>query len=632
MSEQTKSVEVDDKRSYEFEALLEYLKTYRGFDFTGYKRSSLVRRVDKRMQMLGIVDYTEYMDYLEVHQNEFEHLFNTILINVTAFFRDPQSWEYLAQDVVPQILGHKKPDEPIRIWSAGCASGEEAYTLAMILASALGIEQFKERVKIYATDIDDDALSYARMASYTPREVVGIPQHLIDTYFELSSGRYTFNKDLRRGVIFGRHDLIQDAPISRIDLLVCRNILMYFNAEVQTKILSRLHFALNEGGFMFLGKAEMLFTQTNLFGPVDLKRRIFTKVSKGNFRHRPLIVVPPEVDSVGNYVSNIVRVRELVFDFGPIAQLVVDTTGSMILANDRANSLFRLTTHDTGRPIQDLEVSYRPAELRSCIEQATAEKRPIALKEVPWLQQTGETTYWDVQIIPLPDKTGELLGTSICFTDVTRYKHLQDELESANREVETAYEELQSTNEELETTNEELQSSVEELQTTNEELQSTNEELETMNEELQSTNEEMQTVNDELRQRSTELNEVNSFLASILRSLQGGVVVLNRDLQIQIWNHKTEDLWGLRSEEVIGKHFLNLDIGLPVDLLRTAIRNCLAGEDRQTIIVDAVNRRGKTIHCKVTCSALVGVANNVTGVILLMEEADHVFNPGNEHD
>jgi two-component system CheB/CheR fusion protein len=177
-----------------------------------------------------------------------------------------------------------------------------------------------------------------------------------------------------------------------------------------------------------------------------------------------------------------------------------------------------------------------------------------------------------------------------------------------------------------------LQSSVEELQTTNEELQSTNEELETMNEELQSTNEEMQTVNDELRQRSTELNEVNSFLASILRSLQGGVVVLNRDLQIQIWNHKTEDLWGLRSEEVIGKHFLNLDIGLPVDLLRTAIRNCLAGEDRQTIIVDAVNRRGKTIHCKVTCSALVGVANNVTGVILLMEEADHVFNPGNEHD
>src|SRR4051795_10808880 len=182
----------------QFEALLLYLKEARGFDFTGYKRSSLMRRVDRRMSQVPPADYAEYLDYLEVHPDEFTALFNTILINVTSFFRDPQAWEVARSQVIPRIVSAKAPGEPIRAWSAGCASGEEAYTIAMVLAEELGVDQFRERVKIYATDVDEDALNAARHAGYTARQVESVPPELLDRYFEHLDGMYLFRKDLRR--------------------------------------------------------------------------------------------------------------------------------------------------------------------------------------------------------------------------------------------------------------------------------------------------------------------------------------------------------------------------------------------------------------------------------------------------
>ena len=201
-----------------FEALLTHLKEARGFDFTGYKRSSLMRRVDRRMAQVSVSDYLEYLDYLQVHPDEFTALFNTILINVTGFFRDPEAWDFLRQECVADLVG-RRPDMPVRVWSAGCASGEEAYTLAITLAEAIGVERFRERVKIYATDVDDEGLLQARQAAYSERAINGLAPELIERYFEKINNRYVFRKDLRRSVIFGRNDLVQDAPISRIDLL-----------------------------------------------------------------------------------------------------------------------------------------------------------------------------------------------------------------------------------------------------------------------------------------------------------------------------------------------------------------------------------------------------------------------------
>src|SRR5437763_1908699 len=212
------------------DALLEFLLESRGFDFTGYKRTTLGRRIGKRMAAVEAENYADYQEFLEVNPQEFAELFDTILINVTDFYRDPPAWEYLAQEIVPQVLQRADADS-IRIWSAGCASGEEAYTLVMVFAEALGEEEFKRRVKVYATDVDDDALQTARHATYPEQALDPVPAGLREKYFEPNSTGFQFRPDLRRSVIYGRNDLVQDAPISRIDLLVSRNVLMYFTAD-----------------------------------------------------------------------------------------------------------------------------------------------------------------------------------------------------------------------------------------------------------------------------------------------------------------------------------------------------------------------------------------------------------------
>src|SRR5262245_12034725 len=207
----------DDASSEGLEALIQYIKRTRQFDFSGYKRTTLSRRIGKRMQEVGCEEYAGYQDYREVHPEEFTAFFNTILINVTSFFRDPAAWEYLASEVIPRIVSGKDAAEPIRVWSAGCASGEEAYSLAISLCEALGREQFRARVKIYGTDVDDEALVRARQAVYAAKDVAPIEEEQLAKYFEATSAGYAFSKDLRRSVIYGRHDLVQDAPISRLD-------------------------------------------------------------------------------------------------------------------------------------------------------------------------------------------------------------------------------------------------------------------------------------------------------------------------------------------------------------------------------------------------------------------------------
>jgi len=615
----------DDKStSPDFERLVEHLKNARGFDFSAYKRTTLTRRIDRRISAIGLDSYTAYLDYLEVHQDEFTQLFNSILINVTSFFRDRDAFDFLARDVVPKVIqGSQHTDDQIRIWSAGCASGEECYSIAMLFAEAMGAEQFRDRVKIYATDVDEEELAIARVATYTDRRIEGLPADLRDKYFDHTGDRWTFRKDLRRSVIFGRHDLLDDAPISRVDLLLCRNTLMYFNHEAQARIVQRFHFALREGGFLVLGKAEMLLNFVGTFAPVDLKQRVFMKVGVDNGVER-LLSGYPEREERGMHVGPPARLREISFDQDPTAQFVVDVKSHLLMANARARELFGLNVRDLGRPLQDLEMSYRPVELRSCIDEAHARHQVVLLREVAWPTPGGEPRYFNVQVTPVVDAAETPLGSKVIFTDVTRQRELQEELQRSRIDLESAYEELQSTNEELETTNEELQSTVEELETTNEELQSTNEELETMNEELQSTNEELETVNDELRQRGADLSRSNIFLGGILRSVPLAVIVLDEQLQVELWNDVAADLWGLRADEVHGKPFFGLDIGLPVEQLKQPIAGLMRqGDQHFEAEIDAMNRRGRQIRVRVQCGS-IGSAEHGKGIIVLMQETSRV--------
>ncbi len=618
------TADVDDP----FEAILAHVKETRGFDFTGYKRSSLTRRVGRRMEQIGIADHAEYLDRLELDADEYTTLFNTILINVTAFFRDTEAWDYLRTEVLPPLIAAKPLGRPLRVWSAGCASGEEAYTLAMVLCELLGVEDFRNRVKIYATDVDADGLGTARQASYGEREIQAVPLDLRTKYFEEHDGRWVFRPDLRRSVIFGRNDLVQDAPISRIDLLVCRNTLMYFTAETQARILTRFHFALADTGVLFLGKAEMLLSHGAMFRPIDLNRRVFRKLPPqapvGREPFAGTATPPTRGEMVG-----LDELRHESLLTSPLAQVVVTTDGIVAMINRKAEVMFGASARDVGRPFRDLDLSYRPVELRQIIEQAQLDRRPMRVSDVRAVNGAKPGIHLDIEVTPLVATDSRLLGVSVVFDDVSQSHRLQEELEQANRQLETAYEELQSANEELETTNEELQSTVEELETTNEELQSTNEELETMNEELRSTNDELQLINGQLHMRSGELDTANEFLETILTSLRAAVVVLSQDLTVQVWNRQAQELWGLRREETVGEHFLNLDIGLPLDQLRPMIRRTLAGElGPHEIAVPAVNRRGRTISVRIFGTPLRsrGAAAEAGGVILLM---DHDETNGN---
>jgi len=613
----------------DYERLLIFLKESRAFDFTGYKRPSLIRRIKHRMHEVSVSTVDEYIDRLQLQPEEFTSLFNTILINVTGFFRDPDAWDYLRQEILPTLLADVG-GAPLRIWSAGCAAGQEPYSMAMVLHEVLG-DEFRDRVKIYATDLDEDALDYARQASYTERELRGLPDGYRERYFEQVGSRWQLSADLRRSVIFGRNDVTQDAPISRVDILLCRNTLMYLNAETQSRVVSRLGFALRGQGVLFLGKAEMLLNHTSTFHPIDLKRRFFAKTS-GAPSDAPF-TAPGRLYGREPATTHDGRLRHELIMTSPVAQLVVGRDRQLALINYRAGAMLGLSERDLGRSFSDLDIAYTIAELGPRMAAALEGRDTVALREVPWRRPPAPPAYLDIQLVPLLDGRGAVLGLSITLTDVTRFHDLQVEVETANRQLETAYEELQSTNEELETTNEELQSTVEELETTNEELQSTNEELETMNEELQSSNDELQLTNEQLRDRTFAVTQLNEFMQSIFNSLDAAVIVVNRDLMVQVWGGQSEELWGLREQETVGQQLLSLDSGLPVEELRPWLLDVVSGGRDAGIYghhVSAVNRRGRRVDLRVTVTAMAGDSSEPTGALVLFEQlsADDVGEPG----
>jgi two-component system CheB/CheR fusion protein len=604
----------------EFESLLRHIQESRGLDFRGYKRTSLRRRISLRMEAVGSEDFAAYRAHLEAQPGEFEDLLNTVLINVTSFFRDVEAWDVLKTQVIPAIVAAADEDAPIRVWSVGCASGEEPYSIAMLLAEEMGVQDFCRRVKIYATDLDEEALKVARLATYAPREVESVPPELLAKYFERTNNHYVFERELRKCVIFGRHNVVHDAPISRIDLLTCRNLLIYLEAETQGVVLPRLHYALNREGYLFLGKAETQLARSALFRPVEMKHRIFMKVPQewrrpmGSFAAARAARLEP--------VAADLRLLDAVVNEAGNALLVVDDAGSVALANTPARNLLGVGEADLGRPFQDLPISYRPMELRGPIDEAFRQRRSIRLEDQEYRINQAEVMRLTIDIRPLQRPDGSVHAVLLIFTDHTRMHALQRELEAAQENLEQSIEELQSANEELETTNEELQSTNEELETTNEELQSTNEELETLNEEARSSNEEMESVNEELRIQAEQASSYRLYLESVLRAMNGGIIVLDQKHSIQSWNRWSENTWGLRGEEVIGTSFEALDIGLPLHKLRDAMAAVQTGREEQAErVLEGMDRRGRRILCRIRISALLDEGSGHHGLVMVFLDA-----------
>ncbi|HEX2808042.1 MAG TPA: CheR family methyltransferase, partial [Kineosporiaceae bacterium] len=442
---------------------------------------------------------------------------------------------------------------------------------------------------------------------------------------------------------------VQDAPISRIDLLLCRNTLMYFTAETQARVLERLHFALAPSGVLMLGNAETLISHQGLFVPLDLRRRFFRKVELDAGDRRRVLEVP--TGSPSDRSSELARLRGQALHAGPLAQLVISRSGRLTLINRRATQLFSVGEGDVGKLIQDLDISLRPVELRSLLLQLRTEQREITLPGIRWTRPDGVSMVLDVELSPLLDGDGSLLGTAVSYSDQSRREELESELVQVRQRLQAAFEELQSTTEELETTNEELQSTVEELETTNEELQSTNEELETMNEELQAVNDELYARGLDEHQRTTQAKDTNRVLDTVLDSVGIGVIGVDRDLAVTLWSRTSEELWGVRADEAIGRPLASIDIGLDPGRLVERVRNLMivptvptvptgptgptgepagggtdagsvtAGRSNGQLVaewVEAVNRRGRPLTVRLTGRAVM-MDGEVVQVILIVE-------------
>lgn len=521
--------------------LVRRLAEERGVDLRGYKVTTLERRVRRRMQQLGIGTYEDYLHYIGQESGETAKLLDTVLINVTRFFRDVQAWDALSEHVLPALFKYRPPGSSFRVWCAGCATGEEPYSVAILLCELLGPKVKDYEIKIYATDNDESALNIARRAEYPPESLRGVRPEIKAKYFN-GEKLMRVARDVRRMVIFGRSNLLTDAPISHVDLLLCRNVLIYFDSGAQSHIMGRIKYALNEGGVLFLGKSESQLKRNSEFMPIDPRWRIFQRRSASGGSTWPELAGgrDMEQESKEKARQELERIKlyyETVLSTLEPGVLVIDAADRVITENDKILKLWEFSTKLIGHKLQETELWHRCTELKQHLE----ESRANGPKTVSFDCYATASTMVTVTIKPIMSESGAgQVGTLIYMENATSRMTLQSTIE----ELETTAEELQSANEELETTNEELQSTNEELETTNEDLQSTNEELETTNEELQSLNEELETTNEELSSRTRELDEVNARYSEMMERMPWPVLLVNNDTLIYMFNSAAQKLFG----------------------------------------------------------------------------------------
>ena len=558
-------------KDFSLKDLLQELAELRGFDFRGYKRTTLERRFRKRMFQINQGSYAEYADYIGKNPDEVNALLNTILINVTEFFRDPPAWELLRHDILPPLLKQLRPGATFRVWSAGCASGEEAYSIAIILAELFGARITDFDVKIYATDIDEQELTIARRGEYSLEALRRVRPEWREKYFQ-GKGPFRVGRDIRRLLIFGRSNLGPDAPISHVNLLICRNVLIYFDSALQKQILQRLHYALEPGGILFLGKSESQLTNSTQFRRLNARWRMFQRITAASANE---VTSEPIALSETAELPTIAQSREELEMLRSQQRYLLETIrlGVIVLTGNDfvvSSNVFILTLFGlppmnlAGKRIQETDLFVRSPELGAHL-QATHVNNETARFQVR-VKIGGEERLVDVTIRPVLDERGERSATLIYCEDGT----VQEKLQTTIEELESTSEELQSANEELETTNEELQSTNEELETTNEELQSTNEELETTNEELQSLNEELKTTNQELEERTKDLDQINVLYAQTLEKIRVPVMLVNAEGRIEFWNTMALRLFGFKSKPPV--EFQVEQLPLPEQLRNLILR------------------------------------------------------------
>jgi len=552
--------------------VLTLLRIATGVDFTRYKRSTINRRIARRMALRKILSLGQYLKYMRENPAELSALYEDILIHVTEFFRDPETFRALKEVILPKLLAAKRPGEPLRIWVAGCSTGEEAYSVAIAVAESLREHGRGVPVQLFATDIADTALEKARMGIYPESLMSGVSRQRMDQFFVRLNGSYQVSKSIREMCIFARQDLSKDPPYSRLDLLTCRNVLIYLEPVLQKKVLGFFHYALNPHGYLVLGSSESLGSFSDLFTPVGRKRKIFSKKPS---RVLVAAAMPPEQSSIeplrpagsprerfdvqkeadrivlsqyapaGLVVSENFQIVQFRGNVGPYLSPSPGQASLNVLKMVRPEFAVDLRTALHRAQRQDARIRKEGIQFRRA-----GQAKEATLEVVPFKGQDGERFFLVLlQETAVPGAEGPAKGKSVRAED--------SEIARLRRELQTTKDHLQSIIEEYEAANEELKSANEEILSSNEELHSTNEELQTAQEELQSSNEELITINEQLQNRNQELTQLSDDWSNLLSSLNIPVVILGRDRRIQRFTKPAEDLLNLFPAD-IGRPLANI--------------------------------------------------------------------------
>ncbi|MEZ0495545.1 CheR family methyltransferase [Sphingomonas sp. IW22] len=520
------------------------IKAAVGHDFSGYKRSTFIRRVERRMHVLGITSGREYLARVQNDAKECSTLFRDLLINVTRFFRDQAYFDRLRDTVIQPLVASASREEEIRVWVAGCSSGEEAYTIAMLFAEAVRKDGRSRPVQIFATDIDEQMLQIAREGAYPLSSLADIPAALRELYTVLHTDRFTIDEAVRDMVRFSNHSLVKDPPFSRIDLVSCRNLLIYFDDRLQQQVMPLLHYALRPGGHLFLGPSESIGRFEQLFRPVDAQSRLFERASgppayplnlPGSIRDEaPRRSTKQDRETGDPMDQETIAVRRLIDRYAP-ASMVLDADGGILAAYGRLSRYFDFPVTRTGG---SSAISLARPGLREVIGPLLRQGRDGRKRMVA--RGTDVRTEYGVQRIDVvcdPLEHGRML---FVFQETEPFRVSSDpELQ----EIDAGDDHLESLEDELRLTRHRLRTAVEELETANEELKSSNEEMMSMNEELQSTNEELSTVNDELKSKVDQFTVANADLRNFFESTELAVVVLDRDLRVRSFTEASSSVF-----------------------------------------------------------------------------------------
>ena len=557
---------IDDRQRL---AICAILARQLGHDFAGYKDKTFLRRVQRRMQVLGLADVQPYIDRLERDRSEVLMLFRDLLIGVTSFFRDTETFEALSQTVVPKLFEGKGPDNTVRVWVSGCATGEEAYSLAILLidfAEKLG--HAAPRIQIFATDIDESAISTARAGRYPSALMTAVsPDHLRRFFLTSVDGAYTVTKAVREICTFSAHSLTRDPPFSRLDLISCRNLLIYLDTDLQAAVIPAFHYALVPDGFLLLGSAETVSRHENLFEAIDRQHRIFRRrdtpspplQTYGRHLTRELQPSPdaltgPAANRRGNMRSANRANARVLERFGP-AFIVVGPAGDIVQYSSRIGRFLEPAAGLPSQNVLDMARSGLRLHLRSALKQAVETGRAIEIPQVNAAIPGEGNRLIGVAVEPLFEQGVAPLYLIVFLESSTPVQGRVDVAEGGEplgqtdqrleAELRDVREQLQGITEEHETALEELRSSNEELHSVNEELQSTNEELETSKEEIQSINEELQTVNTQLSGKLDELDRKNMDLKNLFESTEVATIFLDRFLIVRGFTPAVANIYNL---------------------------------------------------------------------------------------